>query len=87
MHSDRLYQLALWLTPGVGDRLLMAHCGSAEAVFKLPPGKLQKIRGIGDLLSRNIAAKSTFVQAEQRLEQALREDVQITAFNEEGYPQ
>ncbi|PMD98367.1 DNA-protecting protein DprA [Siphonobacter sp. BAB-5405] len=90
MHSDRLYQLALWLTPGVGDmltRLLMAHCGSAEAVFKLPPGKLQKIRGIGDLLSRNIAAKSTFVQAEQLLEQALREAVEITAFNEEGYPQ
>ncbi|MFT4032890.1 MAG: DNA-processing protein DprA [Siphonobacter sp.] len=89
MSSESFYQVALWLTPGIGDvltRLLVAHCGSAEAVFKAPPGKLQKIRGVGDWLSRNINEKSTFSEAEKLIMTAEKENVQILFFNDEAYP-
>lgn len=89
MYPERFYQLALWLTPGVGDmltRLLVSHCGSAEAVFKLPPGKLQKIRGIGDLLSRTISAKNSFDRAEQLLQQLDQGGYTFLFFTDKAYP-
>lgn len=89
MYPERFYQLALWLTPGVGDmltRLLVSHCGSAEAVFKLPPGKLQKIRGIGDLLSRTISTKNSFAQAEQMFQQLDQGGYTFLFFTDKAYP-
>lgn len=89
MYSERFYQLALWLTPGVGDvltRLLISHCGTARDVFRLPPGKLQKIRGIGSALSRGIAAKEAFAKAEALLRQTEDAAYTFLFFNDEGFP-
>lgn len=89
MYSEQFYQLALWLTPGVGDvltRLLITHCGTAREVFRLPPGKLQKIRGIGATLSRSIAGKQAFPEAEALLRQTEHAAFSFVFFNEEGFP-
>ena len=50
MDDDKLYQLALYLTPSIGDfniRQLISYCGSAQKVFDMPEGKLLKIPGVG----------------------------------------
>ena len=48
--SELLYRIALTKVPKVGavhSKNLIAHCGSAEAVFKTAKTHLTKINGIG----------------------------------------
>ena len=49
MNEEKLYQIALLRTPGVGSttiKSLISYCGSAKNVFQSSKGKLAKIPGI-----------------------------------------
>lgn len=88
--QEKLSQVALTLTPGVGDvliRHLIAYCGSARAVFTTPLGKLQKIKGIGDGLSKVIVQKEAFSQAEELLRQAEKANIRVLFYTETEYPE
>lgn len=87
--AEKLAQLTLRLTPGVGDvllRHLIGAFGSAVAVLASRPGKLEKVRGIGPGLSRLIVKKSAAAEAEQLLETANREAVRLLFYTDADYP-
>lgn len=87
--QEKLAQLALRLTPGVGDvllRYLVAAFGSAAGVLAARPGKLEKVRGIGPGLSQLILKKSAFAEAETLLARADREGVRLLFFTDPDYP-
>ena len=58
MYDEKVYQVALSLIPGIGDKLikqLVGYCGSPEKVFTSSPGKLSLIPRIGRKLARTIS--------------------------------
>ena len=89
MDQDRLSFLALHLVPGIGDYLvkqLISYCGSPEAVFKTPKGKLLKIPDIGAVSAEAITIGNTFYEAEKELQKAEKEDVEILFFTDKKFP-
>lgn len=89
MTQEKLCQVALSLTPGVGSvliRNLVSYCGSAAEVMASGQHKLNKIPGIGQQISQNILAKSTLLEAEKELALAQKLGVEILFYTEENYP-
>jgi DNA processing protein len=89
MDSQLLYELALQLTPGIGNvniKALISYCGSAEAVLKTPKGKLAKIPGIGTVTASKIQQSSFLKEAEQELQKAISQGVQTISFTDKKYP-
>lgn len=87
--KDDFYKVAFSLIPRVGARLgkqLLSYCGSPEAVFNTPPGKLQKIPGMGPSTSRAIRDSSVMKQAEIICRAAERNHTQILFFTDQAYP-
>ncbi|WP_439882904.1 DNA-processing protein DprA [Pontibacter sp. MBLB2868] len=86
-----LYAVALSRLHGVGPqltRLLVSYCGSPKAVFEVPPGKLEKIPGVGSVLIRRIAeGKSAALrQAEEIVKRAGEEGVELLFYTSSRYP-
>ncbi|MFD2515766.1 DNA-processing protein DprA [Pontibacter locisalis] len=86
-----LFAVALTKLYGVGSqltRLLVSYCGSPKAVFETPPGKLEKIPGVGTVLIRRIAEgkRSALLQAEEIVKRAEEEDVQLLFYTSPKYP-
>lgn len=89
MDQNRLSILALHFIPGIGDyliRQLVSYCGSAEKVFKLPKGKLQKIPGVGLVTADAILKGKPFALAEKELRRAEKEKVELLFFVDKKYP-
>ena len=89
VEQEKLAQLALRFTPGVGDvllRHLISAYGSASAVLAARPGKLEKVRGIGPGLSQLIAKKTAFAEAETLLLRADLENVRLLFYTDSAYP-
>jgi DNA processing protein len=87
--GEKLAQLALRLTPGVGDvllRYLVGAFGSAAGVLAARPAKLEKVRGIGPGLSQLILKKSTMAEAERLWAQARRDGAKLLFFTDPDYP-
>jgi len=85
-----LYQVALCLIPGIGDVLgkkLVTMCGSAEAVFREPKRILQKVKGVGEVLSQAIGNKEIFKRAEQEISFIERFKIAPLFFQDPMYPQ
>lgn len=90
MDQNRLSLLALHFVPGIGDflvRQLISYCGSAEAVFKLPKGKLLKIPNVGETTIAALKSGNPFQQAEDELRIAERKNVRILFYLDAHYPQ
>ncbi|TSA26429.1 MAG: DNA-protecting protein DprA [Bacteroidetes bacterium] len=84
-----LYQIALCLIPGIGDVLgkkLVTLCGSAEAVFREPKQILQKVRGIGEVLSHAIGNREIFLRAEKEISFISRFGITPLFFQDPSYP-
>ena len=84
------YQIALVLIPGIGDVLgkkLITMCGSAEAVFREPKRILQKVKGIGEVLSHAVGNKEIMRRAEKEMEFISRFKITPLFFQDPGYPQ
>jgi DNA processing protein len=89
MDQNRLSLLALHFIPGIGDyliRQLISYSGSAERVFKLPKGKLQKIPGVGLVTAEAITQGKPFAAAEKEIRVAEKENVRLLFFTDEQYP-
>lgn len=89
--EQKLYEVAITRLSGVGAQLtrqLVSYCGSPQAVFAAPPGKLLKIPGVGNGLVKNIreGARAALLQAEQLLKQAEALDVQLLFYTSPKYP-
>ncbi len=89
MDDDFLYRIGITLIPGVGSvsaKSLIAHCGSAEAVFKEKKSALQKVPGIGIKSAKSIAEQSVLTRAENELEFIVREKVTPLYYLNKDYP-
>src|SRR5688572_22912195 len=89
MDQNRLSLLALHFISGIGDHLirqLISYCGSAEAVFRTPKGKLLKIPGIGDVIAESIRQGKPFPAAEKEIKQAEKQNVNLVFYTDRDYP-
>ena len=88
--QDLFYLLALLKVEGVGDimaKKLLAHCGNAEAVFKTKTNQIAAIDGVGSVLLNNLKDKSVFEKANRELEFINANDIKISFFQDENYPE
>lgn len=66
---------------------LVAYCGGAKAVFKQSKTFLEKIPNIGAAIAGAVQSSETLKKAEQELEFADKNQVMVTSFLDDGYPQ
>ena len=88
--QDLFYLLALLKIDGVGDimaKKLLTHCGSAEAVFKTNVNQIAAIDGVGAVLLKNLKDKSVFEKANQELEFIKSNNIKVSFFQDENYPE
>lgn len=90
MKEQELFNLlALLQVEGVGDimaKKLINHCGSAEVVFKTKTSQLAGIDGIGSVLLQKLKDKSVFEKAEQELQFIKSNEINVSYFQDENYP-
>lgn len=84
------YQVGLTLLEGVGDVLaknLVSYCGSPEAVFKAPEGKLLKVPGIGKKTAKAIVSQDVLDRAAAEVAFVKNKQLRTYFFPEKTYPQ
>lgn len=89
-NEEWLGRIALRLVPGIGDRLfkiLIANCGSANAVFAEKGRALFRIPGVGTSTVRNILSEKPFFRAEQEMAFMERNSISAWYYLDEDYPQ
>jgi DNA processing protein len=93
VYSNRHYNIALTLLPGVGNvsaKSLIAYCGNAEAVFKEKKQAIEKIPGIGSITANTLLKSELVTDALCRAEKeiAFIEKNKITPlfFTDKEYP-
>tara|TARA_B100000678_G_scaffold286465_2_gene291250 strand:+ start:598 stop:1701 length:1104 start_codon:yes stop_codon:yes gene_type:complete len=89
VNSDLLYRIGLTLIPGVGTinaRSLVAHCGSAEAVFKEKRSLLQKVPGIGAKSAKSISEQEVLHRAGEEIDFILKNDITPLFYLDKNYP-
>ena len=91
MKEEELFHLlALLKVDGIGDvsaKKFISQCGSAAHVFKEKKGALQKISGVGDSIINKLKDESLFKRAENELNFIQKNNINITTFYDEDYPQ
>jgi DNA processing protein len=90
MSSDEtLYKIAVTRIPSIGPILtkkLIAHIGSPEAVFSEKVRNLQKIPGIGKMISSKMNRDHALTQAEKELAFMEKHHVHAHFFTDPDYP-
>lgn len=89
MSSEKFYQVALSLIPGIGNVLtkqLVSYCGSAKDIFKSNKNKLSKIPGIGEKIAASIIGNEPFSVAEQELKRSEKHGIKILFYTDAEYP-
>ena len=91
MQQSKLYEIALGFIPGIGDanlRLLISYCGAAEAVFKAPKAKLEKIPGVGKGLLQAISEnrENALKQADTELKKADDAGCRLLFYLDKDFP-
>ena len=91
MQSEEImYYIAIELIPGIGSTLakrLIAYCGSAQAVFTTKNNSLQKIPGIGALLSKEITSQQVLKRAEKEIEFIGKHRINAYCYVDDNYPE
>lgn len=90
MHQDLLYQLALTQVPSIGHvhaKILAQHFGTAEAIFKCPATKLEKLEGIGTARARAIRGFQQFGELESEIAFIEQYKIQPLFLTDAVYPQ
>ena len=88
-NDELIYVLALQHVPNIGDitaKKLIAHCGSAEAVFKEKKRHILKIDGIGRMVIRDLFKSNHLKAAEAELQFINTEGITCHYFSDEDYP-
>jgi DNA processing protein len=89
MNPDLFYLIALSNTAGIGSvtaKQLIAHCGSAQAVFSTPRNTLLAIPGIGKKTAEALLTKSGFACAEAEMNFLAQYHIQAHSYLESSYP-
>ncbi len=87
--KELYYHLAVSLIPRVGSVLfknLLSYCGSIEAVFSTPKGKLLKVPGIGEYVVEEIVNAKIFNAVDSEIALAKKNNVTILHQNHKDYP-
>ena len=82
--------LRLQNVSNIGDitaKKLIAHCGSAEAIFKEKKQNLQKIDGIGSFMLKDLFNTKHVFNAEKELKYLQDNNIACFYFQEEEYPE
>ncbi|MBU2938099.1 DNA-processing protein DprA [Lacinutrix sp. C3R15] len=90
VENNLLYILALQHVAKIGDitaKKLIAHCGSAEAVFKEKKQNLLKIDGIGSIVISDLFAGTHIKAAEKELQFIKDEKIVCHYFTDATYPE
>lgn len=88
--QDLFYLLALLKVEGVGDimaKKLLTHFGSANAVLTAKAVQIAGIDGVGSVLLKNLKDKSIFEKAGKELEFIKANDIKVSFFQDENYPE
>lgn len=88
-HPELQYQIALTMAPAIGPltaRKLISKAGSASEVLRMSRTLLEKIEGIGPMLSQSIRKASLLEQAGKELEFMDRHHISVFYYKDEGYP-
>ncbi|MEM0939338.1 MAG: DNA-processing protein DprA [Bacteroidota bacterium] len=89
MSNELVFQLALELIPGVGNRAvkqLISYCGSAEAVLKKSTSKLLTIPGVGEKMAYSIQHASMFNEAESIIKSSEKIGAEILHYTDPNFP-
>ncbi|MBQ0787607.1 MAG: DNA-processing protein DprA, partial [Oceanihabitans sp.] len=89
-NNELLYVLALQHVAKIGDitaKKLIAHCGSAEAVFKEKKQNLLKIDGIGSIVISDLFTRTHLKAAEKELQFIKDENILCHYFASGTYPE
>lgn len=83
------HQIALSLVPGIGAisaKSLIAHCGSAEAVFRESTRSLLAIPGIHRRIVANVHKAELLDRAEKELKTIEARGIEVLYFEDKDYP-
>lgn len=89
MSDEKIYQLALHLTNGLGSvliRQLIAHFGSAQKIFQANLKSLTRVNGIGEATARIILQKEGIREAENELKKLASVDGKLLFYTDPEFP-
>ena len=87
---EKMYLLALQKANGIGDitaKKLLQTCGSAEAIFKEKPARLEKIYGIGKTTLAGLKDQSLLRDSEKEFNFCIKNQIEIRSFLDKNYPE
>lgn len=88
-NQELLHLLALIKADGIGDvmaKKLIAHCGSATAVFSEKKEHISKIQGVGTSIIYALKDKTLFEKAAKEIEYMDKNNIQYSYFQDSNYP-
>jgi DNA processing protein len=89
-HPELQYQIALTMAQAIGPvtaRRLINKIGSASAVFKMNKASLEKIPGIGPLMSASLSSSTLMEKAAREMEFIERYQISVLFLEDPEYPQ
>ena len=87
--QNSLYQIALSLIPKIGPikaKVLIAHIGSAEQVFKENKNTLGKVSGVGSFFLKDFNPRELLLRAEKELNFMEKNNVECLYYQNEMFP-
>ncbi|MEP7253933.1 MAG: DNA-processing protein DprA [Ginsengibacter sp.] len=90
MSNELRYQIALTLTPNIGDvhaKALVNYFGTAEAIFKAPKKQLEGLDGIGSVRANSIRGFSDFSKADSEISFIEKFKITPLFITDKKYPQ
>jgi len=90
VEEQRLHLLALSMVKGLGPVMIknmIAYCGSAQEVWRMPNGKLSRIPGVGERAMGLLKRANTLEEAESELKYCDKHGIQCLSYLEPDYPQ
>ncbi len=88
--KELLYLLALQRVKGIGTinaKKLIAHTGSAEAVFNEKKSKLKTINGIGEVILQDLHHPEVLKEAEKEIAYVTQNNINYTIYTDQNYPE
>ena len=91
MNNEKFYGIALSLMKGIGDsnaKILISYAGNAEALFKTPVSKLQRINGIGPKTAEIFKdTQEVLKRAEKEIAFIEKNNIDVLFYYDKRYPQ
>lgn len=89
MYPEKIYQLALTMTPHIGHvhaKLLIEQFKSASAIYSASVRELELIDGIGEIRARSINRFTKYAECERQLKQLEEHGINTIFIGDDNYP-